>query len=183
MYGMIHQAARKMVHKVATEEDWATIVLKSGLAEEHFVSGESFDDETTFALIGAIQAHMQIPVDELLQSFGEYWVEFAAETSFGGMLKMAGADLVSLLTNLDRMHVGIAAHMPDAAMPSFKVLASSNERVDIRYQSERTGLECFVVGLLHGLMNRFGESGEITYDIHDDGIDFVIDRTSSRAAA
>ncbi|MDG1418086.1 MAG: heme NO-binding domain-containing protein [Maricaulis sp.] len=168
---------------MAGEDDWSAIVSKSGLSERHFVSGLSSDDETTFALIGAIQEHTKIPLDELLKSFGEYWIKYASETSYGGMMKMAGNDLVSLLSNLDRMHVGIAAQMPGASMPSFEVLDASDTQIKIRYRSERDGLEAFVVGLLQGLLNRFNDFGEIRYIINADFSDFTIVRSVEKVPA
>jgi hypothetical protein len=183
MYGMIHQAARRMVLETADEDDWSTILDKSGLSEQHFVSGLSFDDEKTFALLGAIQEHANIPLDELLKSFGEYWIKYAGETSYGGMMRMAGNDLVSILTNLDRMHVSIAAQMPGALMPSFEVLDTSDEQITVRYRSERNGLEAFVVGLLQGLLNRFNDVGEIRYVINADSSDFTIDRSPQPVTA
>ena len=96
---------------------------------------------------------------------------------------MAGNDLVSLLSNLDRMHVGIAAQMPGASMPSFEVLDASDTQIKIRYRSERDGLEAFVVGLLQGLLNQFNDFGEIRYIINADFSDFTIVRSVEKVPA
>ncbi|MDM7983051.1 MAG: heme NO-binding domain-containing protein [Maricaulis sp.] len=182
MYGMIHQAARQMVHAVADDATWSKILTTSGLQEEHFISAQTYDDEVTLTLIGAIQSVTEIPLDELLSAFGRYWIEFAASTSYSSVLEMAGNDLETLLENLDRMHTSIKSTMPDADMPSFYVSRVEGRDLYIEYRSSRTGLEAFVKGLLEGLLDRFGDTGEVSFVRRADHVEFAVRREVAEAA-
>lgn len=182
MYGMIHQAARQMVHAVADEATWSKILATSGLHEEHFISAQTYDDEVTLTLIGAIQDVTGMPIEELLSAFGRYWIEFAASTSYGSVLEMAGSDLDSLLENLDRMHTSIKSTMPDAEMPSFYVSRVEGRDIYVEYRSSRSGFEAFVKGLLEGLLDRFGDTGEVSFVLRADHVEFAVKRELAEAA-
>lgn len=182
MYGMIHQAAREMVHTVADAETWSAILEKCGLDEEHFISAQTYSDDVTFALIGAIQEVTGMPIEDLLTAFGKYWIDYAASTSYRSVMEMAGNDLDSLLDNLDRMHTSIKSTMPDADMPSFIVTHSDAHRLEVEYRSSRSGLELFVKGLLEGLLERFGDEGEVSFDIREDHVAFTVERRAAKAA-
>lgn len=182
MYGMIHQAAREMVHVVADADTWTAILEKSGLQETHFISAQTYSDDDTFALIGAIQEVTGLPLDDLLSAFGKYWIEFAGKTSYRSVMDMAGNDLESLLENLDRMHTSIKSTMPDADMPSFLVADEDGDTLTVEYRSSRKGLEPFVKGLLLGLMDRFGETGEVTFSPAEDCVEFYVKRQPAPAA-
>ena len=90
---------------------------------------------------------------------------------------MCGDDLVTFLRNLDDLHRGVMATMPEAVLPSFSVEHSDSSRIDLLYQSDRAGLASFVTGLLQGLMDKFSETGSVTYATEPDGLMFHIART------
>jgi hypothetical protein len=169
MYGMIHQAARKMAIESMGEARWRDILAEIGFDEEHFISGRHYDDATTFALVGAVSKASGMAMDPLLEAFGRYWIGFAGASSYGRMLDVAGETFEELIESLDRMHASIKSTMPEASMPGFEVLESNGAAMELRYSSERTGLNSFVVGLLKGLLDRFGEVGEITPRAASDG--------------
>lgn len=183
MYGMIHQAARQLVLQSHGEAAWRQIVHVSGLTDSDFISAQHYDDEKTLGLIGAISKVSGAPMDELLVAFGQHWITFAAGTSYGRVMDMLGDNLEEFIENLDRMHAGIKATMPQASMPRFELLASNDGDLHVLYQSERSGLTPFVVGLLRGLMARFGVVGDVTGQKETpEGVVFTISRRMNAAA-
>ncbi len=162
MYGMIHRAVRQMVLDDKGEATWAEIERAAGLGPAELISAEVYDDEVTLKLIGATAEILAEPVDELLLAFGRYWISFAERGSFGQVLNFTGTDLISFIGNLDNMHQGVQAVMPEARMPSFKLLDATPGRLLVCYASTRTGLERFVEGLLLGLLDRFGHVGTVS---------------------
>jgi guanylate cyclase soluble subunit beta len=116
-----------------------------------------------------------MPVDEALRVFGRYWVRFAELSSFGPIMDFTGQDLVTFINNLDRMHRSVVLAMPDARVPSFTLLDETDGHLLVRYRSDRTGLETFVIGLLEGLMDRLNETGTVEIAGRDGhAIDFAI---------
>lgn len=183
MYGMIHKAAKDFTLLQVGEATWQEIVLRCGLNEEHFISGKHYDDETTLALIGEISSTLDTEIDVLLFEFGQFWIKFTARSSYGNVLDMAGDNLASFVGNLDDMHRSITATMPEARMPSFFVQDQSETEISLLYRSDRSGLTEFVRGLLTGLMDRFGETGEISSFPQGSDIIFTISRLKESRAA
>lgn len=183
MYGMIHRAARDFAMETLDEQVWQSILTKINFDNGHFISGQHYSDEDTFALIGALSEHLNTPVPGLLTAFGRYWIQFTGRSDYAAALAMAGDDLVTFLCNLDELHHGIQANMPDARLPSFSVLSSDEDQIVLLYTSERQGLESFVEGLLQGLLAKFSESGAISHQMTDAGVEFRIDRSESATLA
>lgn len=175
MYGMIHRALRQMMIDRLGPSAWAKVELETNTGPADLISLCVYGDSKTIALIAASAARLGLPVDEALRDFGRYWVRFAELSSFGPIMDFTGEDLVTFIDNLDRMHRSVVLAMPDARVPSFSLLDETRERLLVRYRSDRTGLEHFVVGLLEGLMDRLNETGTVEIAGRDgQAIDFAI---------
>ena len=171
MYGMIHKAAREFTIQQHGEDRWRAILSRTDLSDEHFISGQHYSDDATLSLIGAIAEDLQIDAGDVLRAFGQYWIRYTATTDYAAALQMCGDDLVTFLHNLDDLHRGIKTTMPEAQLPSFSVLQADDRRIELLYQSERQGLASFVSGLLTGLMDKFSETGAISW--REDGEDLI----------
>lgn len=175
MYGMTHRALRQMMIDRLGPSAWAKVERETNTGPADLISLCVYDDSKTIALIAASAARLGLPVDEALRDFGRYWVRFAELSSFGPIMDFTGEDLVTFINNLDRMHRSVVLAMPDARVPSFSLLDETRERLLVRYRSDRTGLEYFVVGLLEGLMDRLNETGTVEIAGRDgQAIDFAI---------
>ena len=175
MYGMIHVAVRKMVADELGESGWAQVLKATGYGGGEFISASTYDDGVTFALVGASAAACSQDVDAFLERLGQYWIHYASEGAYKTLMAVTGADLLTFLDNLDRLHTAVQAAMPAARLPSFTVTDSGPGYVRVSYASERTGMESFVTGLLEGLLQRFGHSGKVReVGRTGDGIDFEI---------
>ncbi len=175
MYGMAHRALRQMMVDRLGPAVWARIERETSTGPADLISLCVYDDSKTLALISASATHLGLPVDEALRDFGRYWVRYAELSSFGPIMDFTGQDLVTFINNLDRMHRSVVLAMPDARVPSFTLLDETDGRLLVRYRSDRTGLETFVIGLLEGLMDRLGEAGEVGVASREgNAIDFAI---------
>jgi len=175
MYGMAHRALRQMMLDELGPAAWAKVERETGTGPADLISLCVYDDSKTIALISASSAHLGLPIDEALRKFGRYWVRFAELSSFGPIMDFTGQNMVTFINNLDRMHRSVVLAMPDARVPSFTLLDENDGHLLVRYRSDRTGLETFVIGLFEGLMDRLHETG--TVDVADragNTIDFAI---------
>ncbi len=161
MYGMIHKGVRAMVIDQLGDEAWQATERKLGIGPTEMITGMVYEDTLTLEIIAEAAARLNLPMEDCLLEFGRYWIKFADQGSFKQFLNFTGQNLESFITNLDRMHLAVATAMPRAQLPSFAVMASSPGRIEVRYRSERTGLEKFVIGLFYGLMDRFGQTGSV----------------------
>ncbi len=183
MYGMVHTAVRAMALDLLGEEAWLSVLERSGLTDEHFFSSEVYDDAVTMDLVATLSQVSGMDSAPLLEAFGEFWIAFAFQSSYGPMFDVAGETLDELLENLDAMHASIQSTMPGARMPSFELIDCQAQRIDVLYRSERVGLEPFVKGLLQGLMRHFGETGTVASCPDATGTRFTIHKAAESAVA
>lgn len=163
MYGMIHRGIRFMVAEEHGDHAWDDICAELQIGPEHLISASTYDDALTISILQLAADRSGLPLSDLLRKFGRYWIKFAERGSYGAMMDFTGKDLAEFVCNLDRMHQAVVLAMPDARVPSFRLVEEQAARLVIEYRSERTGLEVFVVGLLEGLLARFGQNGTVAY--------------------
>jgi len=174
MYGMIHRAARQMVTEQLGTEVWLDVIASAGVDESHFISGATYGDQVTYALIDGVVKATGLEGAQVLRAFGRYWIKFAGESAFASVMDMAGENLPAFISNLNRMHSAVQTSLPDAVMPEFDLIQREGNRLEIRYVSDRTGLAPFVAGLLEGLLDRFELEGAVTFDQDDCPVIFSV---------
>lgn len=161
MYGMIHRGIRAMLVEDLGEQAWAELEQHLRIGPGELVSMAVYEDARTVGILAGAAVRMGLTPEQCLERFGRYWIRFAERGSYGHIMDFTGRDLASFIQNLDRMHQAALAAMPEASVPSFTLVDQAEGSLRVKYHSERSGLEPFVVGLLHGLLDRFGLTGEV----------------------
>lgn len=161
MYGMIHRGIRAMMIDAVGEAEWDKLEREVEIGPAELISQVVYDDSLTLSIVAAAARRLDISIEECLDRFGRYWVYFTERDSYGSIMDFTGRDLVSFIQNLDRMHQAVVTAMPEAKVPSFTVVEQQDGALRVRYESERSGLEPLVVGLLHGLLDRFDLEGDV----------------------
>ena len=162
MYGMIHKAIRDMVTTVHGEEAWQKVLTESGAADSDFLSLRSYDDHIAYDLVGACSSILQAPAEACLEDFGRFWILVTASEHYGEMMRSYGQDTFGLLQHMNEMHERISSTFFGYKPPHFTVETTSEASCLLHYRSIREGLSPFVVGLVLGLGEFFGEAIEIT---------------------
>lgn len=163
MYGMIHRAIRELVLEEAGDSAWDDLERQLGIGPADMISAMVYPDDQTIALLAAAAERLGLAMPECLRRFGRYWVRFAGTGSYSGIMDFVSQDLAGFIANLDRMHHAVRVAMPEARVPEFRLLESSGNRLLVGYRSTRSGLEPMVVGLLEGLLERFGLAGTVAF--------------------
>jgi len=161
MYGMIHRGVRSMVQDKLGEDAWFALEQKVGIGPTELLTGMVYDDTLTIAIISEAAARLNLTIHECLFEFGRYWIEYASRGSLASAMDLTGHDLVSFISNLDRLHLSVGMAMPGSRLPNFNVALSEPGFLKVEYHSQRAGLEDFVSGLFQGLIQRFGLIGEV----------------------
>ncbi len=161
MYGLIHRAIRGYIMEQHGPEMWTKIAMRTGVDESAFISMQGYPDEITLSLLGGASEVLQEDLSELLLEFGRYWVLKTARVEYGPLFEFAGNDMVSFLGNLNAMHEQVAITFENLQQPSFMVQGLKDNRLLLHYESPRDGLTPFVVGLITGLAEHFGENVDI----------------------
>ena len=151
MYGIVNQVIEDFVKANFGEEKWEKVKDRSGVDVEFFISNEPYDDDITFKLAGAVSEELNMPLDEVLHEFGEWWVLKTGKEKYGGLMTAGGNTLRAFLVNLPVFHTRIMLIYPKLTPPEFRVTDLEDRSILVHYFSKRQGLQDFVKGLLSGL--------------------------------
>ena len=151
MYGMVNKAIKACIIDHYNINTWQEVKKKARTTTDEFISMEQYPDEDSVALVVAGAEVLNKEPGEMLEEIGEYWIEFALNSDYGDLLRMAGNTLSELLINLDNMHVRVGSSFPNLQPPSFWCTNVEKGSLILHYSSKRPGLAQFVVGLVKGL--------------------------------
>ena len=161
MYGMINQAVKHLIVEKFGETTWGKIRSTAGVEDDEFLAMEQYPDEMTYRLVQVSSDVLEMPATDVLEAFGEHWIEYTSKAGYEELLNGAGANLEECLHNLDQLHTRVRLGMPHLAPPSFEVETSDDGSYLLHYFSHRDGLAHLVIGLVRGLAERLGERVEV----------------------
>lgn len=161
MYGIVNKAIEDLVVLNYGEAKWKLVLKKSGIEENFFISNESYDDAITFALAKTISEEMHIPLEDVLISFGKWWVLKTTKDKYSGLIEAGGNNLREFLINLPVFHNRVILMYPKLTPPEFKISELKENSLHLHYISKREGLQEFVRGLIMGLGELFKTETQI----------------------
>ena len=162
MYGLVNKAIYDMVCDRFGEETWQKIKQKAEIGVDNFLSMEPYPDDLTHRLVKAASEILGLSPGEIMQAFGEYWVQYTASHGYGDIMDMSSDNMTEFLENLDDLHARVGANFPQLQPPSFECSDQTEDSLNLHYHSTRKGLTPMVLGLLKGLGIRFNTEVEIT---------------------
>lgn len=179
MYGIVNKAIEELVISNFGEEKWEAIKIRSGVDVDFFISNEPYDDEITYKLAGAVSEEMDMPVSNVLQAFGEWWILKTGKEKYGGLMETGGPTLRDFLINLPVFHSRIMLIYPKLTPPEFKTSHIEAQSIHMHYFSKRQGLQEFVRGLFTGLGKMYSTPLEIELiQSREDGSDHEVFKVS-----
>ena len=155
MYGIINKAIEDLVKANFGEEQWDIILKNSGVEFDFFISNEAYDDDITYKIAVSVAEVLNIPLNDVLFLFGEWWILKTTREKYGGLLEAGGKNLRDFLINLPNLHNRIMLMYPKLTPPEFKTSNLEENSIHIHYFSKRLGLQEFVRGLISGLSKMY----------------------------
>lgn len=161
MYGLVNQAMQDLVVAKFGQRTWTEILARADVHIDPFLTMSAYPDELTYRMVAAAAEILHTPVDDILRTFGEFWIDYSARHGYGELLDLLGSDLPSFLLALDGMHDRLRLTFPELNPPSIWCTEVTPGSLFVHYASDRDGLAPFLVGLLTATARRFGEEAEI----------------------
>ncbi|MBC7736887.1 MAG: heme NO-binding domain-containing protein [Candidatus Saccharibacteria bacterium] len=172
MYGLVNNGVRTYVIASHGENVWRKICKHARVPDEKYENLTAYDDAHTYALVGAVAETLDMPAEQVLQVFGEFWVGFSKSSALGKLIDQRCDTLIGRIRGLDEMHERIQLTMPHLNPPSFEFEERADGTHRLHYMSMREGLAPMVVGLLKGMAAECGVTIEITHVVRrSDGAD------------
>lgn len=178
MYGLVHNGIRDLIQSEYGDQAWDRVLQASTISESAFIAMQSYPDEITYKIVGAVLEVLDMSAEQLLEKFGRHWVLETGPKAYGDLLDMAGDSLPELLANLDDLHVHVANIMPKIQAPSFRCSNVTESSLKLDYYSSRQGLTPMVVGLVRAIGERFQTPCEVAVlssEESDKGAHIVLD--------
>ena len=151
MYGIVNKAIEDLVTDSFGTDKWESVKQHSGVDTDFLLSNEPYNDEITFKLAVSVSHVMNIPIEEVLITFGEYWILKTGKEKYGGLMDAGGSSLKEFLINLPLFHNRVILIYPKLTPPEFTISDIETNSLQVHYFSKREGLQEFVRGLLQGL--------------------------------
>lgn len=162
MYGLVNQAIHDMVCASFGEKTWQAIRLQAEIDVDNFLSMEAYPDDLTHRLVKAASAVLGLSAAEIMQPFGEFWVDYTAKNGYGEIMDMEGDNLPDFLQNLDELHARVGVSFPQLQPPSFDCSEIEADSLTLYYNSSREKLAPMVLGLVKGLGTKFNTQVKVT---------------------
>ncbi|EAR02321.1 heme NO-binding domain-containing protein [Maribacter sp. HTCC2170] len=179
MKGIVFTEFLEMVETKFGLETVDNIIEKGNLQSNGiYTSVGTYDFNEMVSLITGLSGEVNIPVDDLIYTFGLYLF-----TSLGKahpeVIKSYDSPLDLLYSIEDHIHVHVKKLYPDAELPTFKILDKTNTSISMIYSSSR-GLYRLAHGLMEKAFEHFNGSANITYElIKEDGTEVKFDITQN----
>lgn len=155
MYGLFNSAMRQMIEDRFGKDAWKDLSSKAKCPAS-FATMENYPDAMTYGLVETQARRQGVPIEMVLEDFGNYWVGYVKK-AYADVFAMSGGTFLEFVRNLNGLHTRIAGQMPLLSPPSFTVFDESPGRFLLGYHTRREGLAPMLVGLLKGLGEAFGE--------------------------
>lgn len=158
MHGLIHNVFKGYIVETFGANKWREICRRVDVVDDAMILRmEQYDDELTLAAITVACNATKQPIEGILESFGAYFVGFAANNGYLNMLKSLGRSFQELVSNLNLLHHNIERDFPSAIFPSFEMefddsldmeVPGSNKTFLLKYGTSRSGFQPLVRGVL-----------------------------------
>ncbi|MCU0656442.1 MAG: heme NO-binding domain-containing protein [Polyangiaceae bacterium] len=147
-------------------QEWRHVLRQAGIEQDAFVTTEAYPDEVTYRLVEALAERQGLPIEQILEEFGVFWVTHMAREHYALMLESGGNNLGDFIEHLPNFHTRISLLLPHLEPPTFWCSDRQPDGLTLHYSSRRPGLTFFVVGLLKGLGVHYGARVEVTVRGH-----------------
>ncbi|MEL6229534.1 MAG: heme NO-binding domain-containing protein [Cyanobacteria bacterium J06627_3] len=162
MYGLINRAIQDMVCEHHGNDVWNQVKAKANVEDSRFLVLHAYPDDLTHRLVKAASDVLGLSSSEIMQAFGQYWIEYTGKAGYQELMEMAGETLPDFLHNLDELHTRVGVQFPQLKPPEFDCTQHDETTIELHYQSSRQGLAPMVVGLVQGLGEHFQQPVSIT---------------------
>jgi guanylate cyclase soluble subunit beta len=148
MFGWINDCTEQLVCSKFGVDTWHRIKQRADcqVPDGGFVRHERYDDASTVALVVAAAQELGISVPDVMEVFGQYFMEFTRQEGYENLLRCQGSTLRAWLANVNALHDHLEASLPDGFVkPVFWCQDESDHKILLHYFSRRGSLLAPVV--------------------------------------
>jgi hypothetical protein len=140
MLGWINDCIEKLVVEKFDREVWHIVKQKAGCSvrDGDFSKLEHYSDKSTLDLVAAASEVSGLTVDQILETFGGYFVHYVRAEGYDNLLCCQGSTLKDWASNINAIHEHLQATFPTKMiMPQFWCEDGENGSLLLHYYSKR----------------------------------------------
>lgn len=121
MLGLINDCAEQLVIQKFGIEAWHEIKSSAGctVKDYGFEQYGAYPDSATVDIVVAAAEALSVTVDDVLELFGQFFVEYTISKGYDNLLRCQGSTLRLWLSNLNAMHDHLQSSLPAGNFPVF----------------------------------------------------------------
>jgi hypothetical protein len=160
MKGIIFTKFLELVEKKFGYSTVESIIKKSELPNDGaYTSIGTYNFSEMGALVHNLHKETKIPIPDLLEVFGAYFFNYLA-SNYSHFLERADGLFEFYNSIHNHIHVEVIKLYPDAELPEFETLSTTDDQIVLKYTSERK-LGDFAKGLLTKSAEHFNEKVKV----------------------
>lgn len=164
MQGMVFTVLSDMVIEKFGMPCWNTILQRAQLSSEGvFTSAQQYPDADLMQLVSIISEELQIPVPDLVKSFGVYLFPALYARRPKQLDQVKG--VIEFLTFVeDTIHYEVKRLYPDTYLPTFEHELRPDGQLKLIYRSKRQ-MCALAEGMIEGAAVQFNEQVQIEHPV------------------
>lgn len=157
MQGIIFTKFAELVERTWGMETWNNVLASADLESEGaYTVAMQYSDDEMFALIGQLSNITHIPVNTLVENFGEFLFEHLFD--YCPLEFSTDSNVLDFLETLnDVVHAEVMRVHPEAYVPKFDIERISENEMQLTYHSKRA-LCILCKGLIQGAAKHFKQN-------------------------
>ncbi|GLC33173.1 hypothetical protein PLESTB_000362800 [Pleodorina starrii] len=155
MIGWVNNAVESFVRDTFGDDVWSSVLKAAGVGTGGWVSSCPYPDVETYKIVMAAAGILGVTPTEALEAYGTYFVGYVTKQGYDKLLQTLGSNIAEFLQSLNNLHLHLTLSFPAMSAPAFKCTAVGPESLELHYYSHRPALGPIVVGMLHGLAERY----------------------------
>ncbi|HXY77609.1 MAG TPA: heme NO-binding domain-containing protein [Candidatus Acidoferrales bacterium] len=156
MKGTIINGLEELVTQKFGTKQWEASLKIAGIPESRvYGTFEDVPDSEMLSLFNAVSEAVDLPLDEVIDAFGEYWSTVYAPRVYAAYY-VGAKNARDLLLRMDDIHMAMTKTLKSARPPRFRYEWRGDKHLIMHYQSAR-GLVALMAGLVRGVGKYYKE--------------------------
>ncbi|MFP9114017.1 heme NO-binding domain-containing protein [Flavobacterium sp. RHBU_3] len=161
MYGMIYVTIKDYAEAAYGDAAWQEITSLIDRNISFTATDQPYSEENIYYLAGIVAKQTGDDINKVLYGFGYRTPETIVE-KYPEVMASRGDSLQEYLVNLPAFHNRMSLIYPQLKAPEFRIIAVTENSIEIEYQYKLEEILPYVLGYLAGLSQHFKKDSKVT---------------------
>ncbi|KAI9538988.1 hypothetical protein NQZ68_009065 [Dissostichus eleginoides] len=155
MYGLLCESLHDFIKESYGDDVWKLVRERADVRLHSFVTHQVYSESVIPRIAMAASGVTGTPYNELMNSWGVYFLGFVGKYGYDRILKVLGRHVRDFVNGLDNLHEYLRFSYPKVQPPTFFCQEESATGVTLHYRSKRKGYLHYAMGQLRQMGKQF----------------------------